>query len=83
MVYLPWAEAGTVWDGPISIEDITATLLHFGGCEIPSHLDSIALPGLGIEGVKTRDRVYGFLGSGCMNYDGECSPLSNLPTAFN
>ncbi len=70
IVNLPWATEGSVWDGPVSIEDITATILHYGGCEIPSYFDSIPLPGLGID-AKIRDRVYGFLASGCMNYDGE------------
>jgi arylsulfatase A-like enzyme len=59
-----------VWDGPVSIEDITATLLHYGGCKIPDYFDSIPLPGLGID-AKIRERVFGFLGSGCMNYDGQ------------
>ena len=69
IVHLPWANEGRVYEGPVSIEDITATLLHCAGCEIPAYFDSIPLPDLGIE-AQTRDRVYGFLASGCMIYDG-------------
>ena len=71
IVHLPWADDSAVCSGPVSIEDITATLLHLAGCKIPTHLDSIPLPGLGIQTDSVRDRVYGFLASGCMNYDGE------------
>jgi len=71
IVHMPWATEGKVWDGPVSLEDVTATLLKFGECEIPGYYDSRPLPGLGFEGVKPRDRVFGFLASGCMNYDGE------------
>tara|TARA_B100000749_G_scaffold274460_1_gene258761 strand:- start:151 stop:1611 length:1461 start_codon:yes stop_codon:yes gene_type:complete len=71
IVHLPWAGGSTVCRSPVSIEDITATLLHFAGCEIPMHLNSIPLPGLGIQTDRIRDRVYGFLASGCMNYNGE------------
>lgn len=70
IVHVPWASKGKVWKGPVSIEDITATMLHFAGCDIPGYFDSIPLPDLGIGG-KVRDRVFGFLAGGCMNYDGE------------
>lgn len=71
IVHVPWATEGKVWDGPVSLEDVTATMLAFGGCDIPGYYDSRVLPELGFEGVKPRDRVFGFLASGCMNYDGE------------
>jgi arylsulfatase A-like enzyme len=70
-VHVPWATEAKVWDGPVSLEDVTATMLAFGGCDIPKYYDSRVLPELGFEGVKPRDRVFGFLASGCMNYDGE------------
>ena len=70
IVHLPWANKGTVWHGPISIEDITATLLHFGGCNIPKYFDSRPLPELGIKNAKPREYIYGFLAGGCMICDG-------------
>jgi arylsulfatase A-like enzyme len=71
LVRMPGAEGGAVYDGVSSIEDITATLLHFGGVQIPGYCDSQPLPELGISGVTPRERIFGFLASGCMNFDGE------------
>ena len=71
LVRLPWAEGSTVSADPASIEDITATLLHFGGCAIPGHFDSRPLPELDISGTSPRTRIFGVLGGGCMNFDGE------------
>ncbi|MBT6146563.1 MAG: sulfatase-like hydrolase/transferase [Gemmatimonadetes bacterium] len=70
IVRLPGRETSRVHSGPISIEDITATLLHFAGCQIPGYMDSQPLPDLGIEGSQAREVIYGFVASGAMCYDG-------------
>ena len=70
IVRIPGLHESRVHSGPISIEDITATLLHLGGCEVPSYMDSQLLPDLGIEGSQARDVIYGFVTSGSMCYDG-------------
>ncbi len=70
IVRLPGMENGQVHESPASIEDITATLLHFGGCEIPGYMDSRPLADLGIAGATARERVFGFVSDASMNYDG-------------
>ncbi|MDP6779554.1 MAG: sulfatase-like hydrolase/transferase [Candidatus Latescibacteria bacterium] len=70
LVRLPGASGGEPCEGLVSIEDITATLLHLAGCQIPETMDSVPLPGLGAS-VQGRDRVFGVLSGGCMVYDGE------------
>ena len=70
LVRMPGATGGTTWCAPVSIEDITATLLHMAGCQIPEAMDSVPLPGLGAT-TSGRDRIFGVLSGGCMVYDGE------------
>jgi arylsulfatase len=60
-----------VHESPATVMDITATLLHFAGCDVPAYMDSRPLADLDIPDSKARDRVYGFVSGGCMNYDGE------------
>ena len=50
--------------------DITATLLHCAGCQVPDYMDSKPLADLGIPNGVGRDRVFGFVTGGSMNYDG-------------
>lgn len=59
-----------VHTGPASIEDITATLLYYGGCDVPGYMDSQPLADLDIPGASGRDRTFGCLASGSMNFDG-------------
>jgi arylsulfatase A-like enzyme len=70
IVRMPDWGSADVHSGPISIEDITATLVHLAGCEVPDYMDSRPLPAIGIEGSVTRDVIYGFVASGAMCYDG-------------
>ncbi len=70
LVRLPERSETKTWEDPVSIEDITATILSLGGCDIPGYFDSRLLPGLGIDGDSVREEVYGFLAGGCMIYDG-------------
>tara|TARA_Y100000588_G_scaffold264733_1_gene279512 strand:- start:818 stop:2266 length:1449 start_codon:yes stop_codon:yes gene_type:complete len=59
-----------VHEGPASVEDITATLLHYASCEIPGYMDSRPLADLDIPGASGRDRAFGCLANGSMNCDG-------------
>ena len=61
----------TTCTAPVSIEDITATLLQLGGCDVPQYMDSIPLPELGLTVAKPREYVFGFLAYGSMIFDGE------------
>lgn len=70
IVRVPAMGESRAYEGPTSIEDITATLLHFGGSEVPSYMDSRPLGNLDIEGTAVRDYVFGILSGGTMIYDG-------------
>ena len=71
LAYLPWAEQGSVCDDLVTLTDITATMMHYAGQEIPPHMDSRPLPGLGIPGAAGREFVIGALGGGWAIYDGK------------
>ncbi len=66
----PGIEQDKVSHHLVSIGDITATLLKAGGCPLPGYLDARPLPDLGVADVPPRDRIIGFLSSGCMHFDG-------------
>lgn len=66
----PGVPQGTVSPHLVSIGDITATLLQAGGCPLPGYLDARPLPDIGMAEAQPRDRIIGFLASGCMNFDG-------------
>ena len=70
IVRVPGMHESRVYDGPASIADITATLLHYGGCQVPSHMDSRPLADLDILDATPRDSVFGVLTGGAMIYDG-------------
>ena len=63
-------QAGSVHTRPVSIGDIPATLLALAGCEVPSYMDAVPLPGLDIP-THEREYLFGLLASGCMVFDGE------------
>jgi arylsulfatase len=54
----------------VALTDITSTLLSMAGLEVPAYMDSIPLPGLGLEGAQPRDRIVGQLGGGWSLFDG-------------
>ena len=70
LVRRPGVDGPAVCDDLVELTDVTSTLLHFGGCKIPGHMDSIPLPGLGIERERPRDRVVGATSGGWMLHDG-------------
>jgi hypothetical protein len=46
-------------------------MLRFAGLEVPAHMDSIPLPGLGLDRPASRERIVGMLQGGWMIDDGE------------
>lgn len=70
IVRVPEMGESRVHEGPASIEDITATLLHYGGCEVPGYMDSRPLADLDIADASGRGYVFGVLSGGSMIYDG-------------
>jgi len=70
LVHLPWAKNSKTCTDIVALEDITATLLYFAGCEISKNIESIPLPELDIPVDVPREYVYGFLADGWMIFDG-------------
>jgi arylsulfatase A-like enzyme len=70
LVSLPSLDESRVCDDLVCLGDVTATLLHLAGCEIPAHMDSIPLPELGIPIEAPRTRVFGTVQGGWMIDDG-------------
>jgi arylsulfatase len=56
--------APAVRDDFVTLTDVTATLLAFGGAERPAFMDARPLPGLGLEGDTPRDELIGALSNG-------------------
>lgn len=71
IVYLPWATEGKSCSDIVALEDVTASLLHFAGCEIPKHFDAIPLPRLDIPVSAPRKYIFGFLLDSWMIFDGQ------------
>ena len=70
IIHVPWATESHVYSDLVELGDVTATLLHLGGCQLPDYLDSIPLPALGIENRTERDYSIGMTSGGWMIYDG-------------
>ena len=71
LVSAPWFEDSASCQDLVSLTDVTATMLHYAGCDIPAYMDSIPLPNLGIPISSPRDRIIGATSGGWMIYDGE------------
>jgi arylsulfatase A-like enzyme len=85
IVRMPGGEGGREWDGMIELGDVTATLLHLAGCQLPEYMDSIPLPGLGIE-AELRRQVLGLTSGGWMLNEGDlklCKYASGETLLFN
>ncbi len=67
----PGIRDGQIVDDLIELRDVTATMLKWAGVdELPIWYDAQALPGDGMPGDKGRERIFGMLTDGWMNYDG-------------
>ena len=62
---------GQVCNDLVDLWDVTATMLSTAGVDIPKHMDSRPLPGLGLMGDSPRERIIGMLTDGWCNFDGE------------
>ena len=54
----------------VGLGDVTATMLAFGGCDVPDWFDAMPLPRLGLGPDQGRDIYFGLVGSGWMAHDG-------------
>jgi arylsulfatase A-like enzyme len=64
------AKGRPVCDDLVELLDVTATILHYGGCPGAAQLDSIPLPGVGSAQERRRDFVIGMVSNGWMIFDG-------------
>jgi arylsulfatase len=71
LVRNPWADGGTACQDLVALSDVTPTMLHWAGCEIPDYVDAVSLPSLGIPGHGPRERIVGALADGWMLFDGQ------------
>ena len=62
-------EATTVGD-LVELRDITATMLRLADQDIPDYMDARPLPGLGLNDLPPRERIFGMLTKGWMAFDG-------------
>ena len=68
----PGITGGQVVDDMVELRDVTATMLAWAGKdEMPVWYDAQPLPGEGMPGDRGRDRIFGMLADGWMNYDGQ------------
>ncbi len=70
LVSHPAITSAEVSDELVTLNDVTATLLSLAGVRIPSFMDALPLPGLGLPDKNTRDFVFGALRNGWMLFDG-------------
>ena len=72
VVRLPDTGDGRVAVEPVTLTDITSTILSLAGCEIPAYMDSQPLPGLGLAGERAvREQITGVLVSEWMLLEGD------------
>jgi arylsulfatase A-like enzyme len=66
LVRLPWSQGSTSYPGLASLSDVTATILSVAGCRVPTYVDCVPLPGVGLPGETSRDCIVGSLRQGWM-----------------
>lgn len=66
----PGLTVGTC-DDLVTLTDVTATILAFASCQRPDFMDSVPLPGLGLDGGTQRKFIMSILNSGWAIFDGE------------
>ncbi len=66
---LPGGPTNTIYEGLVTLGDVTATLLTLGGAPLPAYLDSRPLPGLGLA-TTPREMIFGMVSNGWMADDG-------------
>jgi arylsulfatase A-like enzyme len=86
LVSIPWLGESRLCEELVNLGDVTATMLRIAGCEVPSHMDSVPLPDLGISCSAPRDCIIGTTSGGWMIYDGEwrlCKYSTGEAVLFN
>ena len=66
----PNIEKGQNNEDLVELTDITSTILKWADIEIPSNYDSLPLPGTDASNSDVRDRIFGMVSDGWMNFDG-------------
>ena len=66
---LPGGPQGQCSDELVALADVTPTMLGLAGADIPSYMDFMPLPGLGLPHGE-RDYLFGMMGGGWMCFDG-------------
>ena len=67
---VPWSDTSAVVDDMVELRDVTATMLAFAGVELPEYMDAQPMPDLGLAEGRGRERIFGMLADGWMNFDG-------------
>jgi len=70
IAHVPWMGEAKTRRDLVELTDVTATMLALAACERPERMDSRPLPGLGIEGEESRERIVGMNRAGWMLFDG-------------
>jgi arylsulfatase A-like enzyme len=68
LVRFPDGSQRGLYDGLVTLGDVTATLLALAGCSLPAYLDSRPLPGLGLT-TTPREQIFGMVSNGWMVQD--------------
>lgn len=71
LVRHPDIDRSLVSEQLVTLNDVVPTMLNLGGIKVPSYMDSVPLPNLGLSNDAPRDRIIGFLRSGWSIFDGE------------
>ncbi|MEZ4861154.1 MAG: sulfatase-like hydrolase/transferase [Caldilineaceae bacterium] len=70
LVRPPGGGTGEARDDLVCLTDVTATMLAASGLDVPDHMDSQPLPGLGLAGESQHEVLVGGLQAGWMAFDG-------------
>jgi arylsulfatase A-like enzyme len=70
IVRLPGGAKAQTYSDLVELGDITATILAAAGCDLPTYMDSIPLPAIGLRQTSPRRRIVGMTSGGWMLYDG-------------
>jgi arylsulfatase A-like enzyme len=66
----PGGTEASVFEEVVGLGDVTATMLAYGGCEIPNWFDSMPLPELGLGSETVREIFFGMVAGGYLAFDG-------------
>jgi len=70
LVHIPWHDESRTCRDLTCLTDVTPTLLHLAGCDVPHYMDAVPLPELGIPNATPREVIVGMAQGGWMIEDG-------------